>query len=74
MRPAVDGEFVPAPGQLTGLRRMPYDVLAQDEEGRPHAEPVEHVQEERRGHGVGPVVEGEGHVIGAALSGQRGQQ
>ena len=70
---AVDCDFV-APLDQLGQAGRTADLVAQAEEGRPPAQGVEGVENGRRGRRVGPVVEGQGHVVGAADAGQSGQQ
>jgi anti-anti-sigma factor len=73
VRPAVQGELVPAFGDLPGERRVRPDAGAEHEEGGPDAERVQGVEELWRRARIRAVVEGQRHVVAAPDPGQPGE-
>ncbi len=77
MAVAVQAQLVPGREQFADQRRGAADLLADQEEGRPHAVAGEHLEHRRGALGVGAVVEGEvkaATAAGAILDAERRPQ
>jgi hypothetical protein len=59
----VQPDFVPGGGDLGGELAEAFHLLAHEEEGRGRLRPSERGEDDRRGAGVGAVVEGERDAV-----------
>jgi hypothetical protein len=63
--------FVASPDNISCDVRVPLDLFADEEEGRLHAEALEHVEHPRRRDCVGAIVEREDDVVRARSTDER---
>ena len=68
---AVQADAMAGGDDLGGQRRVAGDLLADEEERRPHAAVGEHLEHGRRALGVRAVVEGQGHPGPGRACGRR---